>query len=193
MGGGLDRVETRLPRPAVARPAELPGPAAVTRPAELPRPPELPHPMELPRSAELSRSPELPRRNPMRPPLLRVLPGTPESASAARQIARQLLGDGHPAAETVMLLVSELVTNAITHSKSGAPGGTVTVALCAGSAGILVQVRDDGGALEPCVSTISGTDAEHGYGLLLVDALADRWGTISTPEGRVTWCRVGGC
>ena len=126
----------------------------------------------------------------MKPPLLRVLPGTPESASAARQIAHQLLGDG-PATETVMLLVSELVTNAITHSRSGDPGGTVTVALCAGSAGILVQVRDDGGALEPCVSSISGNDAEHGYGLLLVDALADRWGTLSTPEGRVTWCRVG--
>jgi hypothetical protein len=42
------------------------------------------------------------------------------------------------------------------------------------------------------VSAISADGAEHGYGLLLVDALAERWGTISSPDGRVTWCRVAG-
>ncbi|HUB40439.1 MAG TPA: ATP-binding protein [Streptosporangiaceae bacterium] len=127
-------------------------------------------------------------------PVLCVLPGTPESASAARQMARQLLGDGHPAVETVQLVVSELVTNAIVHSKSGTPGGTVTVALCPGSGGVLVQVRDDGGPSEPRISreaAYAGHEAEQGYGLLLVDALADRWGTISSPDGRITWCRIG--
>jgi anti-sigma regulatory factor (Ser/Thr protein kinase) len=132
---------------------------------------------------------------PVQAPLLRVLPGTPESAAAARSMTRQLLGDGHPAAETVQLLVSELVTNAIVHSNSGAPGGTVTVALCPGRGGILVQVSDDGGPSEPCLSRVAAEDgagAEHGYGLLLVDALAERWGTISSPDGRITWCRIGG-
>jgi anti-sigma regulatory factor (Ser/Thr protein kinase) len=129
-------------------------------------------------------------RSAPREPLLRVLPGTPDSASAARLMARQLLGDDDPAAETVMLLVSELVTNAIVHSQSGAPGGTVTVALCPVSAGVLVQVRDDGGPSEPCLAEIGNDGAEHGYGLLLVDALADSWGTISGPDSRVTWCRV---
>lgn len=131
---------------------------------------------------------------PVQAPLLRVLPGTPESAGAARSIARQLLGEGHPAVETVQLVVSELVTNAIVHSKSGAPGGTVTVALCPGPGGVLVQVRDDGGPSEPRLTGVAaegGNGAEHGYGLLLVDALADRWGTISSPDGRITWCRVG--
>jgi anti-sigma regulatory factor (Ser/Thr protein kinase) len=89
-----------------------------------------------------------------------------------------------------MLLVSELVTNAIVHSRSGAPGGTVTVALCPVSAGVLVQVRDDGGPSEPCLAKLGTNGAEHGYGLLLVDALADSWGTISGPDSRVTWCRV---
>jgi len=140
-----------------------------------------------------------PARTAMRPvqaPVLRVLPGTPESACAARQMTRQLLGDGHPATETVQLVVSELVTNAIVHSKSGAPGGTVTVALCPGPGGVLVQVRDDGGPSEPRLVGVAaggtGDGAEHGYGLLLVDALAYRWGTISSPDGRITWCRVGG-
>jgi serine/threonine-protein kinase RsbW len=125
-----------------------------------------------------------------REPLLRVLPGTAESASAARLMALQLLGDSDPAAETVMLLVSELVTNAIVHSQSGAPGGTVTVALCPVSAGVLVQVRDDGGPSEPRLAEIATGAAEHGFGLRLVDALADSWGTISGPDSRVTWCRV---
>jgi len=139
-----------------------------------------------------TRVPEASSRYPANGPLLCVLPGTPESASSARQLARQLLGDTHPATETVMLLVSELVTNAIMHSKSGAPGGTVTVALCPGSAGVLIQVRDDGGSSEPRVSGKHTIGAEHGFGLQLVDALADTWATISCPEGRVTWCRVSG-
>ena len=131
--------------------------------------------------------------SPARRPLLRVFPGTPGSASAARLMARQLLGDSDPAAETVVLLVSELVTNAVLHSQSGTPGGTVTVALCPLSAGVLVQVRDDGGSSEPHLAEAmaeSTVGAEHGYGLLLVDALADSWGTISGPDSRVTWCRV---
>jgi len=129
-------------------------------------------------------------QDPARRPLLRVFPGTADSASAARLMARQLLGDHDPAAETVMLLVSELVTNAVVHSQSGAPGGSVTVALCPVSAGVLVQVRDDGGPSVPCLAEIANEGAEHGYGLLLVDALADSWGTISGPGSRVTWCRV---
>ena len=89
-----------------------------------------------------------------------------------------------------MLLVSELVTNAIVHSQSGAPGGTVTVALCPVSSGVLVQVRADGGPSEPLLAEIGAGGAEHGFGLRLVDALADSWGTISGPGSRVTWCRV---
>jgi anti-sigma regulatory factor (Ser/Thr protein kinase) len=123
--------------------------------------------------------------------MIHVLPGTPQSAAIARQIARQALGAGHPATDTAMLLASELVTNSVKHSRSGEPGGTVTVALCSGPAGILIQVRDDGGPSEPRVAELSSEGAEHGYGLLLVDLLAERWGTISSPDGRITWCRVG--
>jgi anti-sigma regulatory factor (Ser/Thr protein kinase) len=124
--------------------------------------------------------------------MLAVLPGTPQSVSAARQIARELLGEEHPAIETTMLLISELVTNALLHSRSGEPGGRVTVVLCTGPAGILIQVSDGGGPSEPRVSTVPADGAEHGYGLVLVDALADRWGSICSPEGRVTWCRISG-
>jgi anti-sigma regulatory factor (Ser/Thr protein kinase) len=140
-----------------------------------------------------SSTPALPRRIPPEvAPVLRVLPGSPESANTARLLARQVLGDNHPAVETVQLLISELVTNAIMHSESGTPGGTVTVALCPGPAGVLVQVRDNGGPSAPSLTATSESVAEHGYGLLLVDALADCWGTVACVEGRVTWCRVVG-
>ncbi len=135
----------------------------------------------------------LPRRSPGRTVVLRVLPGTADSAAAARQLTRELLGPGHPAIDTAMLLVSELVTNSVTHSRSGLPGGTVTVAVSTGSAGVLIQVRDDGGLTEPRLVSMQATGtegAEHGYGLLLVAALADTWGTAITREGRLTWCRV---
>ena len=125
-----------------------------------------------------------------RGPVLCVLPGTADSAGAARRLAHEILGDADPALETVMLVASELVTNAIVHSQSGAPGGTVTLALCPGPAGVLVQVCDGGGSSEPRLAA-ADEEAEHGYGLRLVDALADSWGTIASPEGRVTWCRIG--
>jgi anti-sigma regulatory factor (Ser/Thr protein kinase) len=130
------------------------------------------------------------------PPVIRVLPGVPESAMEARRLTRRLLGDRHPAADTAMLLVSELVTNSVMHSRSRRPGGTVTVAVCAGLGSVLIQVRDDGGSSEPRLTAAVASAAtpaeggEHGYGLLLVDALAETWGTIVTGAGRVTWCRL---
>jgi anti-sigma regulatory factor (Ser/Thr protein kinase) len=151
------------------------------------------------------------------PPVIQVLPGVPESAARARSVVRHVLGDSHPAADTAMLLVSELVTNSVMHSQSRLTGGTVTVAVCTGAAGVLIQVRDDGGPSSPrmlgahaSVDVTASAEAdraapaqnaaassdgvaagdEHGYGLLLVDALAETWGSIATKEGRVTWCRL---
>jgi anti-sigma regulatory factor (Ser/Thr protein kinase) len=127
------------------------------------------------------------------PPVIRVLPGAPESATAARRLTRQLLGDDHPTLDTAMLLMSELVTNSVLHSRSRRPGGSITVAVCAGPTSVLIQVRDDGGPFEAQSPGASGEDAsgaEHGYGLLLVDALAESWGTSATTDGRVTWCRL---
>jgi anti-sigma regulatory factor (Ser/Thr protein kinase) len=129
------------------------------------------------------------------PPVIRELPGLPESATVARQLTRQLLGDDHPVADTAMLLMSELVTNSVMHSRSRRPGGTVTIAVCAGPTSVLIQVRDDGGPSEPQLPAARGgagraSGAEHGYGLLLVDALAETWGTSATIDGRVTWCRL---
>ncbi len=152
-----------------------------------------------------TRASDLPARVARPAPVMRVLPATPESAADARRLTLWLLGDRHPAVDTAMLLISELVTNSVVHSQSGRPGGTVTVAICPGPTSVLIQVRDDGGPSGPrlltsqtagmaaragTVSCPAAAGAEHGYGLLLVDALADTWGTLTTSDGRVTWCRL---
>jgi anti-sigma regulatory factor (Ser/Thr protein kinase) len=56
----------------------------------------------------------------------RTLPGLPESARAAREFTAACL-PGCPSVYEAMLCADELVANAIQHSRSGLPGGTVTV------------------------------------------------------------------
>lgn len=45
-----------------------------------------------------------------------VIDGLPGRVSAARAFVRRVLGSGHPGAERVALLTSELVTNGVRHS-----------------------------------------------------------------------------
>jgi anti-sigma regulatory factor (Ser/Thr protein kinase) len=117
-----------------------------------------------------------------------TLPGVPRSAGQARAFVRGQLGDGQ-AAVVGELLVSELVTNAITHTRSGLPGGTFSVSVEPEDGGVLVTVTDAGATTAPAIaSPASGT--EHGRGVALVAALAAEWGTEACDGGRVTWCRI---
>lgn len=119
------------------------------------------------------------------------LDGTSRAASQARALVRDLLGNEHPSAQEATLVMSELVSNAITHSQSGRPGGIVTVAveMTAKQGDVRIRVRDAGGPDAP-VLTSSDPDSEHGRGLAIVDALAADWGSRTGPAGRVTWCRI---
>jgi anti-sigma regulatory factor (Ser/Thr protein kinase) len=127
------------------------------------------------------------------PPLRIVLPAIPEAVAVARHLVRSLIGEGHSAADSIVLCVSELVTNAVKHSFSNAHETAVTLCMHVGHEGVVVQVRDAGGPTEPHINDDLQHGAEHGYGLRLVNALADCWGSSSTPDGRITWCRFSGC
>jgi serine/threonine-protein kinase RsbW len=122
------------------------------------------------------------------PPLRLVLPAIPEAVGVARQLVRSLLGDQCQDADAVVLCVSELVTNAVTHSLSAAPGGTLALCMHIGRAEIRVQVGDSGGPTAPQLMGDVGPDSERGRGLQLVAALAASWGSASSPDGRITWC-----
>ena len=58
--------------------------------------------------------------------------GRAERAGVARAFAVGVLGPGHPCGDDAALLVSELFGDSVRHSRSGAAGGTVTIAVSAG-------------------------------------------------------------
>jgi anti-sigma regulatory factor (Ser/Thr protein kinase) len=100
------------------------------------------------------------------------LPSDPEAPGVARAVVRELDGVVPPALiEKLALVSSELVTNALRHSP-----GTPTP---------IVSLRVEPGRVTLAVSSVSPAFDRHaliedpgangGFGLHLVDALADRW------------------
>ena len=80
-----------------------------------------------------------------------TIPGQPARLHDAREFIAQTLGPDDARLDTAALLTSELVTNSVTHSESGRPGGTVTITLISVPDGIRVEVIDDGSENEPAV------------------------------------------
>jgi len=119
------------------------------------------------------------------------LAGTPQAARQARELARQALGEDHPALDDAELIVSELFSNAIAHSRSGHPGGTVAVAVQAPAhpGDVRILVRDAGGPDAPAL-TADDSDSEHGRGIAVISALATEWGSHTVDGERITWCRL---
>jgi len=90
------------------------------------------------------------------------------------------------AGEVTVLLVSELVTNAMRHG--GAP---IRLVADTTPSGVRVEVYDGNGDAFPAIRDLR-PDAPGGRGLRLVDALADRWGTIGAGDGKCVWFEVDG-
>ncbi len=118
------------------------------------------------------------------PPWRRVFVGEASQVSHARRFVKDAL-DGCPAADTVVLLADELVTNALVHTRSGR-GGLFEVIGWSGPSSACVAVLDGGSDGEPSPAD-SDAMRESGRGLTLVDALATRWGHAGDCGGRVTW------
>jgi anti-sigma regulatory factor (Ser/Thr protein kinase) len=87
-------------------------------------------------------------------------------------------------ADDILLLVSELVTNALVHGRP-----SVRLRLRNGPARVIVEVHDGATFLPRKLRPTP--DDEHGRGLQLVALLADRWGTRPTADGKCVWCVVG--
>jgi anti-sigma regulatory factor (Ser/Thr protein kinase) len=89
------------------------------------------------------------------------------------------------------LVVSELVTNALVHSGLDV-GGMIRLTVNLFPGHVRVEVTDAGGGFARRVAQASGAVPElddHGYGLLLVERLADRWGIERRPETMV-WAEI---
>jgi anti-sigma regulatory factor (Ser/Thr protein kinase) len=106
-----------------------------------------------------------------------------ESASIARRLSLSVVRQwGLPhLADTVELLVSELVGNAVRHTGAR----TFGLRMHRRRGWIRVEVRDPSRSL-PCLMPVREMDTS-GRGLFLVDKLADRWGVDLQARGKTTW------
>ena len=110
------------------------------------------------------------------------LPSSLDAPRDARAFARQTLADWglDEHVHTVELLTTELVANVVVHVDV-----PVAVRLTCGSDGLRVEVDDP----SPVVPELRHPTADdtHGRGILLVDALARRWGTEQRDTGKTVW------
>ncbi|MEV0123431.1 ATP-binding protein [Streptomyces sp. NPDC050703] len=126
---------------------------------------------------------------------VRRLPGTePASAPAARRFVRNAARAWEvprDLVDTLEVVTSELVTNALVHGG----GETVTVALALTGRVLTLGVTDEGrgpvGAAAGGLPEAAPDEAESGRGLVIVSALADRWGRSRGPGGLTVWAEVG--
>ncbi|MFE4329821.1 MULTISPECIES: ATP-binding protein [unclassified Streptomyces] len=125
---------------------------------------------------------------------LEVGPDPAEVGRARRWARSRLVGSGirddEPLAETLILLISELVTNAVVHT--GCPAVLRMLfgaAETAGTAGtVRVEVADT--SCRPPQQRHAAGEDTGGRGLELVDGLADRWGWQPEGAGKRIWCEV---
>jgi anti-sigma regulatory factor (Ser/Thr protein kinase) len=127
---------------------------------------------------------------------LEVFPDPAEVGRARRwarsRLQRSGIGADEPLAETLLLLISELVTNAVVHTGCPAVLRMLFPESEAHEAGANGTVRvevADASAKPPAPRHAKG-DETGGRGLELVDGLADRWGWEREGSGKHIWCEV---
>ncbi|MCW2777509.1 MAG: putative anti-sigma regulatory factor, serine/threonine protein kinase [Frankiales bacterium] len=115
-----------------------------------------------------------------------LLPTSTTSPRAARAFARESECAEHATCllDEALLLVSELVTNAVRH---GAP--PILVAMECDGSGLRIHVRDGDVALPQQRQALA--DDEGGRGLALLEALSDAWGVEPVADehgvGKAVW------
>jgi anti-sigma regulatory factor (Ser/Thr protein kinase) len=113
--------------------------------------------------------------------------GDPSAAAEARErLAAGCRGLSRPATDLAQLLLTELVTNAARHG--GARNGTpMDVTIDRSTARLRVAVTDPGPGFEWRARDCGRPLAEGGYGLVLVDRLAECWGIDRGESSTTVW------
>ena len=115
-----------------------------------------------------------------------TIPGRPERVRDARAFVAKLLHNANGMCEVAVLLTSELVTNAVTHSNSCRADGCVTLTVAELPGGLRFEVTDGGSDLSAPVVKDEVYSSE-GHGLFLVQNLADQWGYLRGSDGTIVW------
>ena len=105
------------------------------------------------------------------------LPPSTDSVPVARQFARRAAGSSAADVDTVVLLVSEVVTNAVLHARSD-----IRLDVQAGTDTVRVEVYD-ASPVEPRLHHFRLTSGT-GRGLRMLEQLARRWGVEPDPAAR---------
>ena len=122
------------------------------------------------------------------------IPGTLMAPRTARVALRELVAD-HPLAgprlDTLTLLVSEIVTNAVTHASPAAEDeGVVEFNVTVTSDLTRVRVSDAGAGFAWPAESLPPGRVGGGYGITLLDGQASRWGTRRVPGRFTVWFEV---
>jgi anti-sigma regulatory factor (Ser/Thr protein kinase) len=116
-----------------------------------------------------------------------TLPNGDGAVRLARRTTRDVLARCRLAhvEETAVLLVSELVTNAVRHARDT---HAIALDLEIGNTWLLIEVQD----ADPHWPhrRNPGSFDESGFGLVLVDGLADKWGVRDTATGKAVWAEL---
>jgi anti-sigma regulatory factor (Ser/Thr protein kinase) len=124
------------------------------------------------------------------------LPACRFSLTAGAQAAAEARGQLHTLVsvwgmpvdvDVLVLLASELITNAVTHADNGAGAGAISVCVRCVRDELRVEVHDGSHDMPLAVPLRVDDDAETGRGLMLVAALAAEWGFYRTPGGKAVY------
>jgi anti-sigma regulatory factor (Ser/Thr protein kinase) len=121
------------------------------------------------------------------------LSATRRGARLARLLAAEQLDAWGVPSEPARLIVAELAANAVLHGR--VPGRSFRLALAVTVQGVLrIEVTDPSGDVLPVRESAAAEPAESGYGLLLVEELADRWGVRRGPVPcKTVWAELDPC
>lgn len=88
--------------------------------------------------------------------------------------------------ETAALLVSELVGNAVRHARASP---VLKLGLEAYGTHLRMEVLDANP--DPPLPRVPAALDESGFGFVLIEALADKWGVRTTAAGKGVWAELG--